>query len=108
MIYIVCEGQGGFRKRVAAYKAKYKLSDLDFHFIEARPNLGVHRGDEAGPVGPLGISGVSDLASHAGTPPAVRHPDAGRERAAISRASGRIGDLRSQWTVGSGQWAVGN
>ncbi|WP_428660477.1 AAA family ATPase [Reyranella sp.] len=45
VVYICCEGAGGMRKRIEAYRQIHGLKDLDFYVIAARPSLGVRAGD---------------------------------------------------------------
>lgn len=46
VVYVVCEGQGGFAKRIAAYMAvRPELATLDMFIVATRPDLGARPGD---------------------------------------------------------------
>jgi hypothetical protein len=45
VVYVAAEGAHGVRKRIAAYKAKYKIPRGDFALVSVAPNLGTADGD---------------------------------------------------------------
>jgi hypothetical protein len=58
VVYVAAEGAPGMRKRIAAYKAKYKIPRGDFALVSVAPNLGTADGDLSALIAAVESSGV--------------------------------------------------